>query len=326
MLSRLFWLSTLAVGIAALVAAHNRPAAAKPTSPAQDVAADRSCVGVLDGSELPDLLPTFFVWEHLWADVADTPAPQHTPRLATGMADVLDERSLIVLRDVGGRAHQRASALREASIAPVLPTDAAADRDIVAAEAVLAGRDELIRSLPSDRYSIVNQRLQDGRREMKYRFPEGGRIHRDAIVGDLCVVTIKGIDYPHLIPEAYAWEFYFRIRALAASSERTGQDTYSEAHLATVQRSDIPIPTEHILHLLRVAAATNEAIDRLRSAASSGQAGPHEVVEEELAHLVLDARDDLVRSLPPKAWLAVQADLMRRMDGVVFDFPTRMQQ
>lgn len=325
MFSRIVWSSMLAAAMAALGFVYEGSAGAVPPSARQNVGTEDACIAVLDGGEFPQFLPTFFVWEQAWADAVSVPELQGQP-LARGIATHgLDERTLTTLRDVGEKARQRAAALREASIAPGLPGDLATDRDIAAAEAIFAGRDELIRSLPVDRYRDVERGLQESRRELKYRFPVQGRVRRDAIVGDLCVVTIKGKDYPHLIPEAYAWEFYFRVRALGASSERTGEDSYSDIHLSTVQRVDIPIAKEHILHLLRVATATNAAVDRLREAESSGHAGPHEVVQEQLARLVLDARDDLVRTLPPKAWLAVQADVMRRMGGTVFDFPARVQ-
>jgi hypothetical protein len=230
----------------------------------------------------------------------------------------LDPTAVAIIRQIGRDARQRALALRDVPSAGS-PQAVASEGEIAAAEAILAARDELVRSLSPDRYDRLEQWNLSGQRQLEYTLPVRGRLAQwDS--GPMCIVSIRGRDFPYLIPEAYAWETYFRGRAIVASSQRTGPETYREEHIRTVQRHELPIAREHIVLILRVATSTNAAIDKVRQAARTEPADPH-VAQQQLIRIVSQARAGLTRALPKRAWLILQADVTRTTGGTVFDFP-----
>lgn len=281
--------------------------------PAQEKAPE-SCVGTLSGRRAPRLLPAFAVWEQFWGDLTSDPA--QADQLASVAA--LNQPVVQQILEVGTVARQRAWALREGS-SPELPAALLQARQVDAAESILAGRDHLVRTLDSGALERLQRFVTDLRPHQQYRLPVRGKVVQwDE--GPICIVSIKGRDYPQLIPESYTWETYFRVRALGAASERTGPDSYSSRHVQTVRRVDIPIAAEYVVHLLRVATATNDEVNAIYESASRGEVD-HDTMLDLLSRLVVGARDGLVRTLPSAAWAAVLTDVRRLQGGTTHDFP-----
>jgi hypothetical protein len=277
-----------------------------------------ACTGTLNGARFPQVIPTFFVWDRFWTLATSDPA--FADRLANDVAinpPVIKE----ILR-IATDVRQQVRALRApgspGSPAPSLD-EMPPERQRGAARSILSGQDALIRLLPKADYDRLQGLVLSLRSDLRYRVPGQGYRRLDFDDGPVCSVSVLGRDYPQLIPEPYTWETYFRIRAGAASSERNGND-YSSRHVQTIQRVDIPIAEQYIIHLLRLSTSTNEQVNAIRESASQKHLDYNQM-QEQLTETVLDARDELIRALPPAAWEAVLDDVARVPAGTTYDFP-----
>lgn len=263
--------------------------------------AQPGCVATLDGARFAFLLPEHVVWEAVFQKVSD--GGVHRP--------LLSEPGMRALRHRGGEAVQVASALRRAS------ADAEqVSVDIAAAEVTLSARDVILRALSKGDVEELESWLEGVRRGMRFTFPyPGRRSHTGAAF--TCPVSVDGRNHPELIPEAFYWEFYFRVLSSIADKHRTGTSTYDPDYLTALRTHHLPIPEDDVVVLLTVAADTIVEVDSARVSSEPGTDA-----ENVAAAIVRRARAALVRSLPLKSWLTIQREAAGKRGGMLYDFPT----
>lgn len=306
---RWVWLGSAAVAWLFLVA----PRASGGAGAAVQAPETHACVGTLDGAKFPTLVPSAFLWQQLFESAGN--------RNIEALRGKLDARSFERLVEAADVALARSSALLRAGLAAGSPDALQADRDIAAAEALLDARDELTRTLTPPDFDELEQFVQTMSREVAYVFDVPGKwVPWDA--GQRCKVTVKGSERPDLIPEAYAWEFYFRVRSVTAAPAATGPDRHSVEHLLALRRHSLSgIPLEHIQIVINVATAATKRVDAIR-AAEPNVPHDHQKVLLDIQRTVFRARRELVRALLRTSWLAVLGDMGDMMRGTTFDFPT----
>jgi hypothetical protein len=182
-----------------------------------------------------------------------------------------------------------------------------------AAQAVIEARDELLRSLPDDVMERIVHAADDQARHLSFTLPAPGKLVTvDGMTK--CRVTVNGQEFPHLIPEADYWEFYFRVRSMAAVPFATG-DGFAAEHIRAVRSAkELDIPEEYIQLVLRLATKTTKVIDSRRA-----QAGAD---DGDISDIVMKARTSLLRTLPGPVWLMVNRDAGRVRAGENFTFPS----
>jgi hypothetical protein len=278
-------------------------------------------VGRLAGGEFPELIPAYYVWEELFRTAHSAHLGSSSASLVLATALELDRNATDSLVAVSSAASVRASALRAASPSADVP-GLSLDREIAAAEQILEARDELIRELPKATFDRLRAWVDVRRRQTTFSFQPRGRLLTTDLGGTRCQVSVKGKEYPHLIPEGFYWEFYMRGLSLSAREYRAGRGGYAPEYIETLRRYHLPILEEHIQLLLNVSSQTIVRVDNLRTGADYTQEGRGRQLDIEVADLVADARAELVRQLPRAAWAAIQRDASTRSRAsTVFDFP-----
>jgi hypothetical protein len=256
-----------------------------------------SCSGTLIGWEFPELIPEYWVWEQFFADVS---RPASTVLGGTDLAP----GEAAVVRDKAAQAIANAATARRAA-----PVVAQAEAD--AAEAIISARDDLKRQLPESslRATILKVYQQASQRE--YRLPVMGK--RTDIAGTTrCSVSVKGREYPHLIPETEAWRTYLLNYADAAEHISVGPNEYKEADLRGIQKSRLSLTDDDLRRFLTFARDQGAIIEQMQDAG---------VDEKAIAQSVSAARDTLLRTLHPDAWMKVRRDAEMTRRGITFTYP-----
>lgn len=261
-----------------------------------------SCQSKLSGAEFPDLVPDFFSWQAVFEEIQ-----------AEG-----DQHPIINPTSLGAQGHtlvlQRTAALRThlAELRGKLAARESRIRDTESANAITEARDDLIRSLPTNSYRILKTAVDAAKRKA-FSLPAPGSLVGLIPSGSGCRVTVRGRDYPHLIPDKFYWRFYFQTIAGAAKSFRRGPDDYDPKHIAAVRSSmPIPLPWQYITQLLETATQVVEDIERLPNNEEA------DAVADSIAE---EARDQLIRVVPKPIWLAIKADVSRSRAGTIMTFP-----
>jgi hypothetical protein len=111
-------------------------------------------------------------------------------------------------------------------------------------------------------------------------------------LGSSCQVRLSGADYPSLVPEYLAWQALF--------DEIRGEESrHAIVNAKTLGQS------EYDLVVVRV-AALREQVAILETRYADRQPRTRDA---EIAEAIIDARDDLIRSLPIRAYLIVKTAL-----------------
>jgi hypothetical protein len=272
--------------------------------------ASQPCSATLDGEQFPFLIPEFLVWQDVFLRAQTT---EQAPEAAGDIeAPRLSAEGIRSLRAIGPLAVQRAGALRSASFKPsgVPPETAAADL-------VLEGRDDLLRSLTAADAESMAEYLEAKRRATRYTFRQPGRRAASPGAVATCPTTIEGKHYPELIPEAYYWEFYFRVLATMSESHRIGATEYEADFMSALRQGHLPIPVRDVIAVLSAAAEVTPVVDATRAQWSDSRDA-----ERAVAAVIRAARLKLLRSLPRGSWIHVQRHAAENRGGTVYTFPT----
>lgn len=284
---------------------------ARSTTPTQaGGAAPDSCAGRIDAWSHPHLVPGYLAWESFFASVEQ---PDSTLLQTLSVDGTAKDRIL----SQATFARSRAKAAR-ASASAAISTGKSVDGEIEgraergAAQAIVEARDELLRSLPDDVTERIVHASDDQARRQSFAIAAPRKLVQ--VDGQTkCRVTVKGREFPHLIPEADYWEFYFRVRQVAAAPFAEG-DKFAAGHVLALQRSrELEMPAEYIQRILRFATDTMAHVDSLR-----GQGAD----DAQIAETILKARTTLLRTLPGPVWLLVNRDAARVRAGEEFTFPS----
>jgi hypothetical protein len=245
------------------------------------------CSGTLDGRKFAHLIPEQFPWKALFERVAAN------SKLVQVELD-LDSRTMRSVEDAGAAALQRAAAIEAA---PLPTPELTVDRDEEAAEAILTGRDNLIRRLAPSEFHKLQTWIEKSKRSSTYAVGIPGRIERPAGQAPVCILAVNGSQYPHLIQEKYYWQVFFRAKVAALASGRTVDGSASSTHIAAIQRHHARIPEQHIQILLKIAEG---AVNALNAIERKAERSPEfqETLADDIAMTVMSARADLIRRLP----------------------------
>lgn len=259
------------------------------------------CTATLDGSQFPFLVPEHAVWDVL---LRSATAGQR-PKLAISEAGIAG-----LLRD-GREAIRVSSALRDAK-----GQFGAASAETAAANATVAARDSIHRTLSQSDLQSLEVWADEIRRGMQFTFPVPGRRSGGQSIF-ACPVSVDGRQHPELIPEDYYWEFYLRMMSSIAEKRRVGADTYDPLFLESLRRHHLPIPEPHIVILLTTATTAIADADAVRS---QSQPGPE--AEYAAGQVIRSARTALLRTIPPASSLVVSRVVAATRGGTLYDFPT----
>lgn len=262
-----------------------------------------SCASIIPGEVFPEAIPTYVGWNNLFSEVARLGL--NHPLANVGQID-RDEFAQMRQRNDQLQAEMGRSKARHFSSEPRV-------RDADLANVVLEARDDLIRTLSHGAFAVVENAAQAALKK-PFDVPAPGTLVKpQGLQESLCRVTVRGRDYPHLMPERLLWKLYLVSRADSAAKFRVGTATYDPRHIAAVQRT-LQAPPEHILTVLEVASRVQAEIVAL----------PNEVESDRLGdQIAMTARNELVRTLPKEVWEAVKFDAFRIRNGMVTTFPAR---
>ena len=152
---------------------------------------------------------------------------------------------------------------------------------------------------------------------------------RLAAQADARPCEVDGAKYPELIPEYYAWDFYFRTMLRAASGNPEGNDaakvtSYHPAVVRNIATLQLGITEQEFTTFLDVAADAVRKVEGgsvadVRGVPLTALTGREQQIA--VADIILDGRDELARRLSPRAFQAVRRQLPVR--STVFTFPSQ---
>ena len=258
------------------------------------------CTGTVAAWEFPEAIPEYFVWESFFQTVS---RPDSTVLKKAGIPDA----TAAALHRRAASALSRAQAVRSSS-----PGEKRRGERL-AAETIHDERDEIIRSMTESVFDRVNEEAQLLARQRIYEIPAPGRRFESAGGVMKCRVVVKGTEFPHLIPETIYWEAHFRARALAAEDFVDASGQFRLEHIRAIQRGSIPVDTQSLQQLLKVAVETKAAVDSIPRGGAA---------DLQIAEVVRRARASLIRSLPGPVWTLVNRDAARTLGGSNFTFPS----
>jgi len=252
----------------------------------QGSGASSACAATLDGVKFPYLVPEQFSWEVLFEVAVRDPHRIVRELNVTAATNQL-------LSSIAADAQARAVALRRA---PVPSVALMPDREAEAAEAILEGRDSLIRQLSPTELDRLLSWVAQTKRNGAYSLPVPAK--PTGASATPCLVTVSGREFPHLIPEPFYWEFYFRMKVLATEGYKTADGRYTPEHVKALQQHHLRIPDKDIITVLDIAAATIGEVDQLRSSVDATPEEDRLPFLESIARAVMQGRADLLRRLP----------------------------
>jgi hypothetical protein len=266
------------------------------------VVKSEACIGVIEGATRPEDVPSYLTWETLFAMLQGNDDPSFR-RLG------VDENTKQLIA-----AHaQQALGKRQVALSrsgTTVITNPRESPDRIGAEGILTSRDDLIRAVPETTVTRLREVAYEQTRLRTFQLPAQGRFV-DIEDVQRCLVTVKGSEFPHLIPESEYWEFYFLALTLASSQISGGADKYSPDYIRAVQTYALRMDAALVVKVLDVATDTHHLVEDLKRQGADGTS---------VAAVVLAARDELLRSLPGPAWLEVNKEASRTRDGVTFVF------
>lgn len=281
------------------------------------------CAGFIDGAQTPQLVPDAYAWNALWSLVDSALRGSVAARRQLAGELALTGRTLEIVLGAKARALARRADIQP----PQRSVGTTPSHGVEPADIALDARDELVRALPREKYDDVQGWVARHRAEAIYRFGDiGTLLPPDASGQRRCRVSVAGRTHPELIPESYYWEIYFRVLAASAQGRELNASTgqVSEEYMRALQRYTLPLAAAEIQLVLRIAADAAGRIDQLpRSSSAIVGTDRPTWISRETFRIVTEARDELVRSLPPSAWSAVRHDADRVRMGATFDFPAR---
>lgn len=260
--------------------------------------APQGCESKINGWERPDLVPSHLAWEDAFTglaagDIALIRAANADPQTAA---------------EITGTARRLIALVRQ------VRADSAIDvvaRDAEVAAKVLDARDGLIRSMPAITFAALSDAISG--REQSKTFAFAVRARPTMINGsERCQLTVTGRDYPHLIPEPFAWEWYFQFRAGIAKPRRSAAGEYPVEFITALRGNHLQVSPYYVHQILNAAIDANDRIESLR------QADPRPAT---IAATVMEDRANLVRSLPITVWSVLKADVARNVVGAAYTFP-----
>jgi hypothetical protein len=131
-------------------------------------------------------------------------------------------------------------------------------------------------------------------------------------------VTIHGNKHPELIPTHVTWEFMFRgLLQVARGDDPTSP--FDSEKIKGMAEFDMKMPAEDVVKMLAAGDAALRSADALRRN-RSGEAAFLQG-EREAAEAIMDARDELVRTLPKASFDALKRKAARVALGTVVDIP-----
>ncbi|MCL4845716.1 MAG: hypothetical protein KJ066_04205 [Acidobacteria bacterium] len=286
-------------------------------SPAQP-ALGEECVARLDGSQFPFLVPEHVVWGELFEAAAGKRLSHSPPASGTTEHRGLSAAAHSAVETIATTVLMKTRGLRARRPTSGGNAEVAADLDAALAELVLDGRDQLIRALAKADFDTLRRSAIDRRSQTTVTFRKPGHVTRTG----KCQLSVSGRTEPHLIPEAWAWEFYFRARSAGALDYATGPETYAPEYLAVLERHHLQgARHEDIALLLAIARDTIERVDARRAQLEAESQAGHQALEAEVGEIVLDARASLLRLLPSSSWLVVSRHEAHVRGGASFDYP-----
>jgi hypothetical protein len=132
------------------------------------------------------------------------------------------------------------------------------------------------------------------------------------------VVTVKGSKHPELIPTHVTWEFMFRgLLQVVRGNDPTSD--FNPEKIDGLSRFDIKMPAEDVVKMLVVGDAALRSADALRRN-RTGEADSWQG-ERDAAEAIMDARDELVRTLPKASFDALKRRAARVALGTTVDVP-----
>jgi len=274
-----------------------------------------ACVGHLDGSSFPELVPPQSLWSAFWTMVDQLDGDPAKAAAAVGPMLGIDSATAHALVRQGAFLRARLTALRlQAARGDPPPSGQATP------EAILEARDDLIRTISEPEFRRLQQWTDSEAQHIQYSFGRIGKLVASRTEPGLrCHVSVSGKTHPELIPESFVWEAYFRARSSIARFYMIGGSDYKPENLPILQRNHLPIPDADVQTVLEIAVQATALVDAQRSRPPAGSDG---LVRKEIADIVLSARAQLLRRLSKMSWLAVKHDADEFRAASLFDFPT----
>lgn len=130
--------------------------------------------------------------------------------------------------------------------------------------------------------------------------------------------TIQGNKHPELIPPHVTWEFMFRglLQVVRGDDPTSGFDPEK---IKGLSEFDMKMPAEDVVKMLVAGDAALRSADALRRN-RNGEADYWQG-ERDAAEAIMDARDELVRTLPRASFEALKRKAARVALGTTLDVP-----
>jgi hypothetical protein len=169
----------------------------------------------------------------------------------------------------------------------------------------------LARQLSEEAFQELRQAVHRRAGESLYHVPVSGIKIALGVDVPRCEITVKGREFPELIPEAEYWEPYLHIYAASSIPYRVGEDNFNDVFLKGIQQNQLAIAVDSLRLFLNIARQTIADIDNKRES---------RVAESQIAALVMDTRQQLIRRFSAETWSAIQRDAFRVRSSAVFRF------
>jgi hypothetical protein len=258
--------------------------------------ATTGCTVRLNASRFPEIIPEYWIWERLFQDLQESAVSGALPQLGERDSQILSAQAVTGL-----------SRAKEARAKVTM--NARAERD--AAETLLASRDDFAANVDAATYFSVRNAAVGRAAIRNYDVPVQGRVVDGALGGSKgCVASIKGGDYPHLIPESEYWRLHLHHYAMISAKYRIGADQFQPFFVTELRVGGLQLSDEDLSRFLRIATQVTEAIEQMPAAQS-----------RDVAAVALRARDSLLRGSSNTVWQVLRRDAARSRYGVTFTFP-----
>lgn len=277
--------SLMALLVSSLIATLDLGSAANQT---------KDCTTIVEGAQTPEAIPEYVIWEALFQDALSASGlllniditPEHVTRVRAEADEVL----------------RRTRGLRAAPIA---------NREALAAADIVSSRDRLTRQLPRSTVAALQDAGFERARTTRFTVSAPGSI-KVFNSGYVCSTQVEGEQYPHLIPEWIYWRAFFHQYRIVGDDHYISPFQFAPKIIQGLQSGSLRIATAHLQHVLQIARDTAKAADASEEAGRPGI---------DTARIVLDARANLLRTLPAAVWTTVNAEAYRTRLGVTFFFP-----
>jgi hypothetical protein len=241
----------------------------------------------------PTAAPTYLVWQKVFQSV-----DERTNQLINNGS--MSVESVHMLSTRAAAVRQR---LTELNSSPTQRTES--DKS----EVVLSARDDIIRGIDRASFALLDQAASAIANNIELDTPAIGIVRADRNGSRLCVVPIRGSEYPHLVPDEAYWSFYFETRFNIIKAHLDADGHINPEYVKNVQ--GLAIPAQYIEQFLTAVITLKHDLETL----SDDLAG-----ESQRRQLIMDARAELIRSMPEIVWLQISHDATRSRDGISFSY------